>query len=932
MALGRHCVTQRFFECFQVEHAAFFGVIQGIVSLVDRQEYASLILNRLMFVYFIQKKGFLDQNVDYLPDKLKMMRERIGQDEFLSFYRHFLLRLFHEGLNQHAETRASDLEGLLGDVPFLNGGLFQVHELERHHSTIQIPDEAFERIFTFFDSYQWQINEQPLDDTVDTPPQTDEINPDVIGYIFEKYINQKQMGAYYTKKDVTEYISKNAIIPYLFQEVQHQCVTVFAVDGPIWRLLTREPDRYIYKTARDESYLPTETKREYRLRYARYDALKAKLLSGDVTTFDDLVTFNLDCGRLAQDVILQCEETALLRAFYHHLETMTILDPTCGSGAFLFAALNILEPLYAACLERMRVMVASDSASMTHDSASLADIALFRTILGEVDRHANRDYFILKSIALNNLYGVDIMKEAVEICKLRLFLKLAAQLKDRKEVEPLPDIDFNVRPGNTLVGFAHLDEVRKAVKGDQQKKIDFMGTMESIERRARLIDDEFSSLRALQTYQELRPEEIEARKRSRYALMNDLATELDRYLASQYGIDQLHIQDQGTYEQEFQHWRETHQPFHWLLEFSGIMERGGFDVIIGNPPYIEYSKVRQAYKVYGYETESCGNLYAAVIERSLRLCRAERSYLGLIVPLSVCGGERFGLLRETIRRHLGQLWLANFEIFPCRLFDGAFQRLSILIAQHCSTQPCTIHTTKIQRWYAPERPYLIDLIAYTTALGMIKPAVFPKLAAALQERILCKVLEHSQGHSLARMLAPRRTAHFVYYQEATNYWMKAACRVPFYKKNGAVMEPQHGRFLYFDQEQTARTIMALVNSSLFYLWFATYSDGFHLSHALVKEFPIGAELCQINELAQLSRRLEEDIQAHATLSTRNTKPGKLAEQEGHQIELEEYHMSFSKPIIDEIDTVLAKYYDFTSEELDFIMNYDSKYRMGREEP
>ena len=76
-------------------------------------------------------------------------------------------------------------------------------------------------------------------------------------------------------------------------------------------------------------------------------------------------------------------------------------------------------------------------------------------------RHPNRRYFILKSIIINNLYGVDIMEEAVEICKLRLFLKLVAQVDDVDQLEPLPDIDFNIRPGNTLVGFATLDDVRR---------------------------------------------------------------------------------------------------------------------------------------------------------------------------------------------------------------------------------------------------------------------------------------------------------------------------------------------------------------------------------------------------------------------------------------------------------------------------------------
>ncbi len=87
----------------------------------------------------------------------------------------------------------------------------------------------------------------------------------------------------------------------------------------------------------------------------------------------------------------------------------------------------------------------------------------FRPSLAEVEAHPNQSYFIMKSIILNNLYGVDIMAEAVEICKLRLFLKMVAQVERGDQIEPLPDIDFNIRCGNTLVGFATYDEVKAAV-------------------------------------------------------------------------------------------------------------------------------------------------------------------------------------------------------------------------------------------------------------------------------------------------------------------------------------------------------------------------------------------------------------------------------------------------------------------------------------
>ncbi|MDW8335334.1 MAG: SAM-dependent methyltransferase, partial [Bacteroidia bacterium] len=168
-----------------------------------------------------QKKGFLDGDPDYLRNRLRKVQQQYGKDKFYSFYRTFLLRLFHEGLAQPA--RSPELTQLLGTVPYLDGGIFQIHPLERsdrYGDQIQIPDEAFEQLFDFFDRYRWHLDERPL-------RADNEINPDVLGYIFEKYINQKEMGAYYTKEDITDYICKNTVIPYLFDAAKRECKIAF---------------------------------------------------------------------------------------------------------------------------------------------------------------------------------------------------------------------------------------------------------------------------------------------------------------------------------------------------------------------------------------------------------------------------------------------------------------------------------------------------------------------------------------------------------------------------------------------------------------------------------------------------------------------------------------------------------------------------------
>jgi len=655
-------VTKRFYDRFKQEHAVFLTFLKGIPDEEMQRWYASVMLNRLMFIYFIQKKGFLDNDTNYLRDKLAQSKQR-GKDRF---YSDFLCPLFFEGFARKESERSASINQLLGKVPYLNDGIFQRHQIEELHGKhISIADAAFEKLFDFFDQYHWHLDERPL-------RADNEINPDVLGYIFEKYINQKQMGAYYTKEDITEYISKNTILPFLFDAAQRKCKIAFEGEQSIWRLLQTDPDRYIYEAVRrgvidakgsiipetslpdfvqkgmhdpkarmfDKRYnlgeadvpdlegnnlaLPTETWREYVERRKRCLDLRQKLAAGEIRDINDLITYNLNIRQFAQDVIETCEGPELLRAFWHAMENVTVLDPTCGSGAFLFAALNILEPLYEACLERMEAFVGDlERSGEKHRPEKFSD---FRKMLERVTQHPNRRYFVLKTIIVNNLFGVDIMEEAVEICKLRLFLKLVAQVERVEDIEPLPDIDFNIRAGNTLVGYATYDEVKHAVTS----KLDFEGAMDRIEEKAQDVDRLFGLFRQQQT--ELGGEVAAADKQALRNSLKALEDELNRYLADEYAVD---FSKRASYEK----WLASHKPFHWFIEFYGIMKRGGFDVIIGNPPYVELKELTQ-YRLIGYTCEDAGNLYALVMERCFTL-RTSMGRLGFIVPVSSVSTDRY---------------------------------------------------------------------------------------------------------------------------------------------------------------------------------------------------------------------------------------------------------------------------------------------------
>ena len=941
-------ITKDFYTGFQKEHTNFTNFITGIDDYIDeenknkpknqqipnrnKQWYTSVMLNRLMFCYFIQKKGFLDQNVNYLREKLEWVKKEKGRDRFFgSFYQGFLLSLFHDGLNTPRHDH--DFTNKYGRIPYLNGGMFDIHELETNYPDIEIKDEAFESLFAFFDQWHWH-----LDDRLTATGK--DINPDVLGYIFEQYINDRaQMGAYYTKEDITEYIGRNTIVPYLLDATRKADEKPFRADGAVWQFLRKSGDRYIFDAVKkghdvpipehiavgidttkpnllerrsrwnertpEEWALPTEIWRETVERLQRYNTIRIKIENGEIHEVNDFITYNLDIRQFVQDYLGQTDDHRFVLHFYHALQHVTILDPTCGSGAFLFAALNILEPLYETCIDRMQ-MWADENPNLFKDELQELNVKY----------RSNQRYFIYKSIILRNLYGVDIMVEATEIAKLRLFLKMVAVVDVNPRdpnlgIEPLPDIDFNIRCGNTLVGYANEKELQDGLLyTDLFARQEFEQKVNDEMKKVSMAYDVFKQV---QLGQEANLDTYKGAKKALKLRLKELNKLLNRNLhaATNPGM-------------EYDKWEKSHQPFHWLAEYYDIIQgNGGFDVIIGNPPYVEYNKkvkgvaVSDLYKINGYKTISCGNLYAFCIERSKVLLN-DSAVFGMIVPLSLSCGNRMDVLRNFIDNNFANNYFANFEIFPSKLFDGAFQRITINISNNLSiTRNKAI--TKLHRWYSTERAILFNKMFFVDS-KIAQPEIgFAKLNTNLHSDVLRRILSFP---SLANIVSKVNRQEFIYYQEATNYWMKAAMRIPYYKKNNVIEEPAHGRKLHFERKDYKKTVFSILNSSLFYSWYIAFSDGFHLSDNVVKRFPLDTTLANNIELIELTEKLKTDIDKNSFVTTRNTKKD--------SIEIESFRVNKSKPIIDEIDTVLAKHYGFTDEELDFIINYDIKYRMGDE--
>ncbi|TYL50424.1 Eco57I restriction-modification methylase domain-containing protein [Agromyces mariniharenae] len=801
-------VTKRFYDRFAKEQVALANAIEGLPSN-RRFDYSTTLLNRLMFLYFLQKKEFLNGDVNYLENTLRAVRDIKGNDRYYSFYRDALLPLFFDKLNDRdGHVADPDIRRILGHIPYVNGGIFGRTDIEVEHSdTLLVPDTAFEKIFEFFGAFSWHLDTRPTQNS-------DEINPEVIGYIFEQFINlassgKKENGAYYTPHDVTAYMVSQALIPRIFDD--------FEAIEDAFSLLRADPDRYLQPTmlkgwdadvgmwlpipseledawaagpsewsrldAAPESSdlnLPGETWVETLHRRDRVELIRSRAAEGGLRSVNDLVTYNLNGQLLLTDAIDRISNPLSVVRLFRRLSELSVFDPTCGSGAFLFAALEVLEDIYAHIV---------DIAAATGVASQLGDYA------SQAARPSGKRYFIRKHIAITNLYGTDLMPGAIETAKLRIFLALAACVDSYDDFKPLPDLDFNLKAGNLVVGLKDAADVHR-VGNDLVAEAYLQGFDSRIDEHVDLYN------RFRHAVQSDSPEQ-EALKSALRENEELLRPDCDRTYAQVAGIP----------DADFDDWVESARPFHWFCEFPEIIRRGGFDVVVGNPPYVKRSEI-EGYSVAGYKTSTCADLYAPCYERSLSLTHPDGRH-AFIVMASLTVWDAFAPLRDVISERGGAEWWSTYGKIPAALFRGVRVRNTIVVLGPGEGRYVTrhhIHTARQRSWLFPTIEY-----AASTRDGADWP---------VRGGVATSVLERLRDLAVP---TPRRSDDVVYLRPTASYWFPVLLGpAPVLDSDGNVLESvdRRLRVVPLGGDEQVSDVIATLGGRLTYLWWTAISDDF----------------------------------------------------------------------------------------------------------
>lgn len=535
-------------------------------------DYVKKMMGRIVFLHFLQKKGWLKGNLAFLRDLFFFSPH---QGDFLEqVLEPLFFGIFNtENANREQLFKAKGWDmGLLEDwkeLPYLNGGLFERDAVDEQNITL--PSSLFEELFTFMASYNFTVDENDPDDAEVG------VDPEMLGKIFESLLeDNKAKGAFYTPKEIVRYMCKESLIAYLDSKLE--------TDNASERLNARSANNPTQGTQCGETNNRSECVSETRdLKIAIRAFVETHEMQPELEPYRDI----LDAA----------------------LRNVKICDPAIGSGAFPMGLLNELW--------RCREALAIREANNLQDLQNLVSAASRSKLK--------------KEIIENNIYGVDIERGAIDIARLRFWLSIVV---DAEEPEPLPNFDYKFMQGNSLIESykgIDLSRISNRLRGGQSKSTQLLLGLDSDfskKNLQRLMRDYFSVTDHKQ-------------KASMRQAIND---EVKRLITDFIGgtATDLNKLDPSA-NQDF---------FLWHTWFKDIFDNGGFDIVIGNPPYganID-SMIDEYNRLYPGVMNNIAEIYKLFFSLFITICR-NNGFCILITPNTYLSQPRYKDLRTYLLKY-----------------------------------------------------------------------------------------------------------------------------------------------------------------------------------------------------------------------------------------------------------------------------------------
>lgn len=318
-----------------------------------------------------------------------------------------------------------------------------------------------------------------------------------------------------------------------------------------------------------------------------------------------------------------------------------------------------------------------------------------------------------------------------------------------------------------------------------------------------------------------------------------------------------------------------------------------FDLIIGNPPYVERSRVSKY-----------GNIYADILENASNFLHND-GVLGFIIPLSYVATPRMLGIRDEIEKRFDKQLITNYADRPASLFTRVHQKLSILIAVK-KAEKKAIYVSNYKYFYKDERKELLS----GSRLAEIELCYdfYPKVEDKFELSILDKLYTSSESNFFD-LLSKKSDAKSLYLNMRGYFWNKAFSFSPG--------SSEYKEFKY--DSKIYGYLLCLLNSSIFWYFWVLTSDCWHITRKELKSFKITLDKnIDFRKYDLLSKKLEDKLE-------------KTKEYIGTvQVEYA-YKHKFCKDVIDEIDDALAPIYGLNKSEIDFIKKYGLQYRVGRDD-